>query len=356
MNYTPAYLERRRRSQVRRRRYALIALVGLLLLGGAIAAVAIVAPDHKKIRVVVVNENRPPASAPSAKGFTPAAGAESNEAVSKKLAQQEQARSHSSSANAEAAGAQPLSANAESGFSQLQQQSGGHLELAAMQLRGGRMQTLGGDEPAHAWSTSKVPVLVSLMLARGGHLTTRESALARSAITESSNEAILALFGDLEGLKGGLDGASAYMTEVLHNAGATETEVATSPPPPGAVTTFGQTEWKPSEAVRFFRGLASEKVLRREETEYVLGLMQEIVPSERWGLGSLGSVAFKGGWGPENGGYLVRQSGIINPGSPDAVVVAIVDSAPSFSAGTQTLSTVSAWLGRHLAQSRERHG
>ncbi|HEY4898007.1 MAG TPA: hypothetical protein VII01_18200 [Solirubrobacteraceae bacterium] len=307
--------------------------------------------------MIVVSANRPPASAPTStsKSFTPAAGAESTEAVEKKLAR-EHRHSHSNSATAGAAGGQPLSADAESSFSQLQQQSGGHLELAAMQLRGGRLQTLGGDEPAHAWSTSKVPVLVSLMLARGGHLTAQEHSLARSAITESSNEAILALFSDLEGLKGGLGGASAYMTEVLHNAGATETEVATSPPPPGAVTTFGQTEWKPSEAVKFFRGLASEKVLGREETQYVLGLMQEIVPSERWGLGSLGSVAFKGGWGPESGGYLVRQSGIINPGSPDAVVVAIVDSAPSFSAGTETLSTVSAWLGRHLAHSSEGQG
>ena len=225
-----------------------------------------------------------------------------------------------------------------------------------MPLGGGPMQILGGDEPAHAWSTSKVPVLVSLMLARGGHLTPREQSLARSAITESSNEAVLALFSDLEGLKGGLAGASAYMTGVLQKAGDTETEVATAPPPPGAVTTFGQTEWKPSEAVRFFSALAGEKLLGHQETQYVLGLMQEIVSSERWGLGSLGSVAFKGGWGPESGGYLVRQSGIINPGSPDAVVVAVVDSATSFSAGTEALSRVSAWLGQHLAHAHGGQG
>ena len=354
MNYTPEYLERRR-SQVRRRRYALAAIVGLLACVAAVAAAAVYTLNRKKVRVVVVSVNRPAATAQTStsNGFTPSPGAASTKAVRKEL---EQAQSHSSSATAEATGGQPLSADAESSFSQLAQQSGGHIELAAMQLGGGSMQILGGDEPAHAWSTSKVPVLVSLMLARGGRLTPQEQSLARSTITESSNEAVLALFSDLEGLKGGLAGASAYMTGVLQKAGDTETEVAAAPPPPGAVTTFGQTEWKPSEAVRFFSALAGEKLLGHEETQYVLGLMQEIVPSERWGLGSLGSVAFKGGWGPENGGYLVRQSGIINPGSPDAVVVAVVDSAPSFSAGTEALSRVSAWLGQHLAHSHGGQG
>jgi VirB8 protein len=354
MNYTPEYLERRRRSQVRRRRYALAAIVGLLACVAA-ATAAVYTLNRKKVRVVVVSVNRPAATArtSTSNGFTPSPGAAPTNVVRKELAQ---AQKHSSSPTAPSSGGQPLGADAESSFSQVAQQAGGNIELAVMPLGGGPMQILGGDEPAHAWSTSKVPVLVSLILARGGSLTPQEQSLAHSAITESSNEAVLALFSDLEGLKGGLDGASAYITGVLQKAGDTETEVATAPPPPGAVTTFGQTEWKPSEAVRFFSALASEKLLGHEETHYVLGLMQEIVPSERWGLGSLSSVAFKGGWGPENGGYLVRQSGIINPGSPDAVVVAIVDSASSFSAGTEALGRISTWLAQHLAHSHGGQG
>jgi hypothetical protein len=91
--------------------------------------------------------------------------------------------------------------------------------------------------------------------------------------------------------------------------------VATVPPPPGAATTFGQTEWSPGEAVKFFRALAVGCLLSSSQTGYVLGLMQNIEPSESWGLGSAGfsSVAFKGGWGPESGGYLVRQSGTSIP-------------------------------------------
>jgi hypothetical protein len=83
--------------------------------------------------------------------------------------------------------------------------------------------------------------------------------------------------------------------------------------------------------------------------------MHQIVPSESWGLGSGGfglTVAFKGGWGPEPSGYLVRQSGVIDVGSPRAVAVSIVAYPPpggsSFDAGTQMLTTTARWLSREL--------
>ena len=128
-------------------------------------------------------------------------------------------------------------------------------------------------------------------------------------------------------------------------SGDNQTVVATAPPPPGAVTTFGQTEWRPSEAVKFFRALGNGCLLPSTETSYVLDLMENVEPSESWGLGSAGfsSVAFKGGWGPEaSGAYLVRQSGIVNAGSSRGVAVSIVAFPPagssSFSIGTEMLT------------------
>ena len=124
-------------------------------------------------------------------------------------------------------------------------------------------------------------------------------------------------------------------------------------PPAGAVTTFGQTEWSPGEAVKFFRALALGCLLPSQETGYVLGLMQSIESSESWGLGSAGlpAVAFKGGWGPEaTGGYLVRQSGIIDVGSKSGVAVSIVayPSSGSFGSGTQMLTETASWLRQEL--------
>jgi hypothetical protein len=103
--------------------------------------------------------------------------------------------------------------------------------LAVAPLAGGQTQILGDDEAAHGWSTTKVPVLAALLRARGSHgLSGQELEWARSAITESDNASILSLFHDLEGLEGGLSGASSYVQQLLRDSGDTQTVVATAPP------------------------------------------------------------------------------------------------------------------------------
>ncbi len=248
-----------------------------------------------------------------------------------------------------------LDANAHASFAQLEASLSSHLELAVAPLGMGAPETLGGDAPALGWSTTKVPVLVALLKARGETLTAEEQSWATSAITESDNQSVLDLFHDLESIEGGLTQASTYMQDLLRASGDEETAVATAPPPPGAVTTFGQTEWKPSNAVKFFSALARGCLLSPAGTDYALGLMQRIEPSESWGLGDVGfpHVAFKGGWGPElDGAYLVRQSGIVDVGSARAVAVAIVAFPPagpaSFEAGTTMLTEGARWLRQHL--------
>lgn len=247
-----------------------------------------------------------------------------------------------------------MSSGASASFVRLSRILPGRVELAIAPLGSGSTQVLGADIPAHGWSTTKVPVLVALLKARGrAGLTATENAVARSAITESNNESILALFGALEHIEGGLHGASAYIQGLFRASGDDETVVTTAPPPVGAVTTFGQTEWRPSEAVKFFRALGRGCLVPPEESRYVLNLMSNIEPSESWGLGSagFGSVAFKGGWGPEpSGAYLVRQSGIVDPGSSRGVAVSIVafPRSGSFSTGTQMLTQTSVWLRHEL--------
>jgi hypothetical protein len=248
-----------------------------------------------------------------------------------------------------------LDAGASASFARLENSLSGHVELTVAPLGVGTPETLGGDIAAHGWSTTKVPVLTALLKARRENLTSEEQSLAKSAITESNNESVLDLFHDLERIKGGLIGASSYMQELFRASGDEETIVATAPPPSGAVTTFGQTKWKPSNAVKFFSALARGCLLLPQGTNYVLGLMQRIEPSESWGLGSAGfaHVAFKGGWGPEpTGAYLVRQSGIIDVSSSRAAAVAIVAFPPmrggSFEIGTEMLTQTARWLRGHL--------
>jgi hypothetical protein len=244
-----------------------------------------------------------------------------------------------------------LTAGAKASFTRLENSLPGHLELAVAPLGTEVAEILGGDTPAHGWSTTKVPVLAALIEARGeSGLTSEEMSLAHSAITVSSNEAIIDLFHDLEQIEGNLLDASSYVQELLVKSGDDQTVVATAPPPPGAVTTFGQTEWSPSNAVKFFSALARGCLLQLAQTRYVLGLMQKIAPEDSWGLGSAGfaRVAFKGGWGPEPDRYLVRQSGIIEVGTPRAVAVSIVYFAPSFEEGQLALTDAAVWLHRYL--------
>lgn len=250
-----------------------------------------------------------------------------------------------------------LKAGARGSFTRLRASLPGPVDVALAPLAMGGSVLLGDNAPAHGWSTTKVPVLAALLRARGAQgLTASEQAWAQQAITESDNQSILNLFGDLEALKGGLMGASDYVRGLFRRSGDQDTIVATAPPPPGAVTTFGQTQWTPTHAVRFFRALALGCLLPGGSSGYVLGLMQRIISSESWGLGSGGfgvPVAFKGGWGPEpSGGYLVRQSGIIDPGSNRGVAVSIVAYPPggrdSFNIGTQMLTRTAQWLNAQL--------
>jgi hypothetical protein len=75
-------------------------------------------------------------------------------------------------------------------FAQLRSSSRGRLGIAAP-LGRGPVQVLGDLATGHAWSTMKVSVLVTLLRERGGQggLSTQESTWARSALTESNNQA-----------------------------------------------------------------------------------------------------------------------------------------------------------------------
>lgn len=255
-----------------------------------------------------------------------------------------------------------LGPDASASFAQLATTLPGRVELTIAPLGTDAPVTLGGDSAAHGWSTTKVVVLTALLRARHEVLTPDEQSWAESAITESNNQSVLHLFHALERLEGGLDAASNYAQELLRKSGDEETVIATAPPPPGAVTTFGQTEWTPSNAVKFFSALARGCLLAPDGTAYIIGLMQHIEPSESWGLGSAGftTAAFKGGWGPEaSGAYLVRQSGIIDVGTANAIATTIIAFPPagaaSFETGTIMLTRVARWLHRHLVLTQRRN-
>ena len=237
-----------------------------------------------------------------------------------------------------------LSPRAEAEFAELESSIAGQIGVAVAPLGSVRPTRLGSLQVGHAWSSFKVPVLVTVM--RQGALTSEEQSQAAAALTASDNEAAAALFARL----GDVSTASAAIEGVLSESGY-PTEVATAPPPSGAVSTWGQTEWSLEGADYFYRALACGQLLDSAGTEYVLDLMESVISEQQWGLGQAGipaQVAFKAGWGPDgssSGPYLVRQSGILRSGNSGAVVtIAAQDDSGSFEAGVQDLDAVAGWV------------
>jgi beta-lactamase class A len=227
----------------------------------------------------------------------------------------------------------------------------GEVGVAVSPLGGGEPVVAGEAMTGRAWSTMKVPLLVALINRVGGadELSASERSQAEAAITASDNEAASALFDRLQDLEGGLVPASRAIEDVLRDAGDDETTVNTEPSPEG-FSTYGQTEWSAAASTRFFAALTAGCLLDDSDTDYVLSLMEDVVPDQRWGLGRGSApagtaVAFKGGWGPEDGGgYLVRQGGTVEAGNGGyaLTVIAIPDETGtgSFPAGQDLVTEV----------------
>ena len=238
-----------------------------------------------------------------------------------------------------------LSAGAEASFAALESELSASIGISVAPLGSAPPTSLGRLQIGHAWSSFKVPI-VATVIREEGALSSEQMAQATAAITASDNDAAAALFSSL----GDLGSASAAVEGTLAQAGY-PTAVATAPPPSGAVSTWGQTEWSLEGSVGFYRALACGQLVGPAETEYVLGLMEQVVAEQQWGLGEAGipgQVAFKAGWGPDgssSGPYLVRQAGVLRSGDSGAVVtIAAQDDSGSFEAGVQDLNAVAAWV------------
>jgi Beta-lactamase enzyme family len=169
----------------------------------------------------------------------------------------------------------------------------------------------------------KVPVVVASIAAGRA-----DWAAIEAAITRSDNDAARLLWDRLD------DGA-AEVEAVLRQAGDTETTLERDPDPRG-YSSFGRTVWSLPGALALYGALARGELLPASDTERVLDAMGRIVPEQRWGLGRIPGIRFKGGWGPREepeGGYEVIQVGIAGP-----TVIAIAARGEDFEAAERLAS------------------
>jgi hypothetical protein len=190
-------------------------------------------------------------------------------------------------------------------------------------LSGGEFETRGELRASRAWSTMKVPVIVASITSGRPDWHAIEA-----AVTRSDNEAALRLWD-------ALDDGPAEVEAVLRRAGDNDTTLERETDPRGW-SSFGRTVWSLEAAATFYRALARGELLGSGDTERVLDAMGRIIPEQRWGLGALPGVRFKGGWGPgeEPGdGYEVIQVGIVKQ-----AVIALAATAPDFEAAKELAS------------------
>jgi hypothetical protein len=159
---------------------------------------------------------------------------------------------------------------------------------------------------SNAWSTSKVLVVLAFIdRVAGGdpdNLSDEQRRLIELALTESDMGSLLALRGRIPG------GSGAPMTEILRSVADNDTTAPDS--------NEGSMEWTLRNQIKFLTALRRGAVVSRKASRYVIANMRP-VRSEAWGLGTIGSRAFKGGW-------LTPDSETRQMGYVDGYAVAII--------------------------------
>lgn len=179
--------------------------------------------------------------------------------------------------------------------------------LAFAPLSNPRAVTVEGSVPSYrAWSTSKVLVVAAFLdTAVDGdpaRLTSTQRTQIRRALTESHMESTIALREQIPGSPG------RAITAVLRSVGDTTTVAPDR--------SQGSMQWTVRQQVRFMAALHGGRVVSKTASAYILRSMQPI-QAHRWGLGTIGASAFKGGWLRSD--TETRQMGIV-----DGYAVAII--------------------------------
>lgn len=195
---------------------------------------------------------------------------------------------------------------------------------------------------AYTASIVKVDILAALMR-RNGSLSAQQRSLAAAMIKRSDNAAATTLYRQI--------GGAAGLRTFDQLAGLTMTTPSSS---------WGLTRTSSLDQVRLLRKLAQPNgVLTSAQRAYELGLMANVVPSQRWGV-TAGvpagvTVSLKDGWLPlsasRGGGWQVNSIGYVH-GLRRRYVIAVLSHSPSFAYGVATISRISAIVWPHMARAR----
>lgn len=243
----------------------------------------------------------------------------------------------SAAAPSSSAAASPRRTRLASSFTALSAQLSQPVGVSAVAVGGGEVVSFGDQVPQVAWSTIKVPLALAAQRKNG--VLPAET----PAIVDSDNAAAEQLWSSL----GSPEQASQAVTAVLREGGD-DTTVVPSQRSRAEFTVFGQTLWALADAATFTAHLPC-----LPDSDEVVGLMGRVSANQSWGIEVIPNraTAVKGGWGPSlDGGYVVRQIGIITRKDGKQTAIALSTYAPgaSMGSGIAALNQVGEWIGANL--------
>jgi beta-lactamase class A len=232
----------------------------------------------------------------------------------------------------------------------------GNVEAAVYDLSTGQQWTLGQSSPQAAASVVKLEILEAVLHQRTAQrvvLSLTEQELTPPMMEQSDNAAATTLWGDVGGAKG--------MRAFDHKAGLAHTSPSNCLQCPGSTWPgWGLTATTPQDQIALLRQLVQpNSVLDRNDQKYALQLMENVTPSQRWGV-SHGvpagvTVALKNGWLPlnaANSNWQVNSVGWVSGDGRNYLMAVLSTGNPSEQYGIDTLNHLGALVWSGLAPHR----
>jgi beta-lactamase class A len=224
----------------------------------------------------------------------------------------------------------------------------GTVLAAVYDIGTGRTWDLGQGAPQAEASVVKLDILETLLAEQGAGLPAADQSLAEQMIEDSDNDAATSLWNAAGGpARIGAFNAKARLTHTVPSLCV----VCQGFPWPG----WGLTTTTADDQIALLKQLVTPgSVLTRAERDYALSLMEDVTPSQRWGVtGGVPAsvtVALKNGWLPLKGtdsDWQVNSVGWIHGGGRDYLLAVLSTGNPGEQYGIDTIDQLAAmvWQG-----------
>jgi len=229
----------------------------------------------------------------------------------------------------------------------------GSVSVAVYDLENGTMLQIGPKTPQDEASIVKVDILEALLAQQPTQnpvLSYSLQSLATSMIEDSNNDSATSLWDQI----GAATGIGAFNSRVgLSSTTPSPCVACAGFPWPG----WGLTTTSAADQIALLKELVlPSSLLSKEQRDYALGLMENIIPSEDWGV-SQGvaagvTVALKNGWLPLNTGdtdWQINTIGWVSGDGRNYLIAVLSTGDPSEEYGIATVGQVASIAWADLA-------